>query len=86
MNMYARPSVASAVFPRYASTVFPSWTKITHSVVNAGDARTSFARWLEAHGPRLHPNREPKIITNIFNNTITLNGGSLGSWVDEERS
>lgn len=62
-------------------------TNITHRVVNPGDARTSFARWLEAHGPRLHPNREQRdIVTNIFNNTITLNGGSLGSWVDEERS
>lgn len=91
MNIYARrpPSknVSRDLYAiRFDGVVPVLDTNYTHRVVNPGDARTSFARWLEAKRASASSEPRTKIITNIFNNTITLNGGSLGSWVDEERS
>lgn len=83
-ELYARPSSTDRRIERFVSSVAAA-----SACVRTGDARIFVSPLVEGVGSRLLSNRVfeyQRIYTNYNAYTITLNGGSLGSWVDEERS
>lgn len=84
-ELYARPSHSTD----FVSNALCRQTTLPRSAVcDGGDARIFVSPFGEGVGYRILRNRVSPSTENLYTNeyTITLNGGSLGSWVDEERS
>ena len=84
-ELSARPSLTTVRLEHFVSSIAAAFCG-----VRCGDARIFVSPLGEAL--RVTASSEPsiseylRIHTNNNEYTITLNGGSLGSWVDEERS
>lgn len=84
-ELCARPSSDGSRLEQLVSSIATAFCG-----VRCGDARIFVSPLGEGVGSRLLSNRVSfstyELMQNNNEYTITLNGGSLGSWVDEERS